>query len=164
MIRRSLIGENCKIGSNCKIEESFIGDGVTIPDDTRVPKETVIGNNVVYPRELPVIHCSAIFQHPVNEEKYDRITSQKIGSVSIAKMRHDAPFWRRAVNGKTNFAAENSDSELSDDENDEGNDEFGDGDDTVRQFFDEVSESMQKIHESDEQPVSSNYWRKNLNN
>ncbi|EFO85755.1 hypothetical protein CRE_01916 [Caenorhabditis remanei] len=144
----SIIGKNCKIGENCQIEYAFIGDNVTIPSGTHIPKETIIGNGVVYPKDLPTIQHSAIFKKAIDEDKYEKLSSQAVGSVHVVKYRHGGPFWRRAVDGRTNFAVDGEDSSsegTTSEEEDEGLD------DNVRQFYDEVFESMEKILESENQ-------------
>uniref|UniRef100_A0A8R1DIJ3 EIF2B subunit epsilon/gamma LbH domain-containing protein n=1 Tax=Caenorhabditis japonica TaxID=281687 RepID=A0A8R1DIJ3_CAEJA len=151
-ISNCLIGRNCRIGANCTIENSFIGDNVTIPDGAHIQKESVIGNGVIYPKGLTAVPHSAIFHDAINEDQFDKISSQKIGSVHVAKLRSNAPFWKRSVNGRTNFSVEESESEGSDDEDDE-DDNYGNGvDNSTRQFHDEVLESMQKILDSEDQP------------
>ncbi|CAI2339856.1 unnamed protein product [Caenorhabditis sp. 36 PRJEB53466] len=148
----SLIGNDCKIGSNCIIESSFIGDNVTIPDGTIVQTRSVVGNGVVYPKEYPHIPDSAVLREPLSDDQFDRISSQKVGSVYSAKMKNNAPFWTRSVNGKTLFATEEAESDDSEEEEEGDGDGFEDGvDDSTRQFHDEVFESMQKILESEDQ-------------
>uniref|UniRef100_A0A1I7U5J8 Translation initiation factor eIF2B subunit epsilon n=1 Tax=Caenorhabditis tropicalis TaxID=1561998 RepID=A0A1I7U5J8_9PELO len=142
----SIIGANCKIGAGCQIQYAFIGDNVTIPAGTNIQKETIVGRGVVFPKDLPAIHNSAVLKSPINEEKYEKLTSQHIGSVHVAKFRHGGPFWRRAVDGKTFFGVD--DEGCSDEEETSDDDDV---DDTTRQFHDEVFESMQKTLESENQ-------------
>lgn len=144
----SIIGKNCKIGENCQIEYAFIGDNVTIPSGTHIPKETIIGNGVVYPKDLPNIQHSAIFKKAIDEDKYEKLSSQAVGSIHVAKYRHGGPFWRRAVDGRTNFAVDEEDSDT--DGSTSGGEE-PELDDNIRQFYDEVFESMEKILESENQ-------------
>ncbi|EGT51866.1 hypothetical protein CAEBREN_11836 [Caenorhabditis brenneri] len=144
----SIIGKNCKIGENCHIEHAFIGDNVTIRPGTHIPKETIIGNSVVFPKDLPGMHNSAVVKSAINEEKYEKLQSHCIENVHVAKFRHGGPFWRRAVDGKTIFGGEEDpDSETSTEP--PSDDEY----DNTRQFHDEVLESMQKILESENQEM-----------
>lgn len=152
----SIIGKNCKIGENCQIEYAFIGDNVTIPDGVRIPRETIIGNGVVYLKEMPtgMTNLVVVKEGALSEEKYDKLSSSAIGSVHVAKFRHGGPFWRRAVDGKTNFAV--TDDKDSDRDSDSTSVSSDDGiDDSIRQFHDEVLESMEKILESANQQMAN---------
>ncbi|PIC44586.1 hypothetical protein B9Z55_004906 [Caenorhabditis nigoni] len=149
-IHQSIIGKNCRIGENCRIEWAFIGDDVTIPDGTHVPKEAIIGNGVVFPKKLAGIPELTLLNAALNEEKFEKLSSEAREGCHVARFKHGGSFWRRAVNGKTIFGVDDEPSDSVGSTSGEDDDGI---DDSTRQFHDEVFESMEKTLESNNQQM-----------
>ncbi|CAB3411091.1 unnamed protein product [Caenorhabditis bovis] len=156
-ITNCIIGKNSKIGKNCQINGAFIADGVVLPDGTIFESEVIIGSDVTYPIELSFPTNSAICSMEVDNEEFDKISSKKENSVHIWNMFNGGPFWTKSGASKKNGNSSNDSDEDDDDDIDDEEDEMNGGfaDNSTRQFYDEVFESMKGIQTMENQQMSN---------
>ncbi|EYC41069.1 hypothetical protein Y032_0583g299 [Ancylostoma ceylanicum] len=139
-----IIGENCVIGANCRLEDSVIGNGVRIPDQTQLPKHSIISAGVSYVAGLDVPPNCALCSSPPHEDFDETINCKSVKDIHVWTLANGGPFFtvngRRADSGNGSLGDEN--------ENDLGTESEGSEPvelDATAQFYEEVVESMERI-------------------
>ncbi|CAJ0606006.1 unnamed protein product [Cylicocyclus nassatus] len=140
-----IIGENCVIGENCRLEESVLGNAVRIPDGTQLQKHSVISAEVSYPPDMEIPSNCALCSSPPHEDYDETIKCKTVKDVHIWTLANGGPFWTingRKVDSGNGSMGEDNLSELGTESENAEPVEL----DATAQFYEEVAESMERIH------------------
>ncbi|CAD6191483.1 unnamed protein product [Caenorhabditis auriculariae] len=146
LISRCIIGVGCKIGADCVIEDAVIGDNVVIPDGVVLKYEVLIGNDVKIPESEERPPLTAVCSTAVDEDEFEKIVSRPSPKFDVHywSLRNGKSFWRNGARLKSSEGSDNDD-ECNDSDLEES-DAFSTGiNDSTKQFYEEVLESMERI-------------------